>query len=260
MSDFNEDLIKEINLLRTNPKKYAEILLKYVDYFKEKLFLLPKSNIGFQTEEGVDAFKEAVEFLNSQNELEPLKSCKWLSNIAKDYIMKYQETNSTEISDDDMQKIINKYGEFGGQFYRAMDIGGETPELTIIDLIVSDGDPSRKQREVLLSNEIKMIGVANIEEKSYGHCSSIITCTEFEGTLDKDNKKLLKQNRQIIIDEKENKIKIGEEKIKKLEVASVDKTEKILIEDGDKKKETKITKVMGDGSKQIAIIKEIFDD
>ena len=260
MSDFNEDLIKEINLLRTNPKKYAEILLKYVEYFKEKLFLLPKSNIGFQTEEGVDAFKEAIEFLNSQNELEPLITSKELNNIAKDYIMKYQETNSTEISDDDMQKIINKYGEFCGQFYRAMDIGGETPELAIIDLIVSDGDPSRKQREVLLSNEIKMIGVANIEEKSYGHCSSIITCTEFEGTLDKDNKKLLKQNPQINIDEKENKIKIGEEKIKKLEVASVDKTEKILIEDGDKKKETKITKVMGDGSKQIAIIKEIFDD
>ena len=185
---------------------------------------------------------------------------KELNNIAKDYIIKYQETNSTEISDDNMQKIINKYREFCGQFYRAMDIGGETPQLAIIDLIVSDGDPSRKQREVLLSNEIKIIGVANREEKTYGHCSSIITCTEFEGTLDKDKNKLLKENPKINTDEKEDLIKNGEEKIKKLEVASVDKTEKILIEDGDKKKETKVTKVMEDGSKQIAIIKEIFDD
>ncbi len=260
MSDFNENLIKEINLLRTNPKKYAEILVKYVEYFKEKLFSLPESNIGFQTEEGVDAFKEAVEFLNNQPKLEPLTSSKELCNIAEDYITKYQEKNSTEISDNDMEKIINKYGEFCGFFYRAMDIGGETPEIAIIDLLVSDGDPSRKQREVLLSNEIKIIGVANREEKTYGHCSSIITCTEFEGTLDKDKNKLLKENPKINTDEKEDLIKNGEEKIKKLEVASVDKTEKILIEDGDKKKETKVTKVMEDGSKQIAIIKEIFDD
>ena len=32
--------------------------------------------------------------------------------------------------------------------------------------------------------------------------------------------------------------------------------ENIVVEDGDKKKETTVTKVMGDGSKQIAIIKE----
>ena len=45
-----------------------------------------------------------------------------------------------------------------------------------------------------------------------------------------------------------------------MEVVSVDKKENIVVEDGDKKKETTVTKVMGDGSKQIAIIKEIFDD
>ena len=106
MSNFNENLIKEINLLRTNPKKYAEILLKYVDYFKEKLFSLPESNIGFQTEEGVDAFKEAIEFLNNQPKLEPLTSSKELCNIAEDYITKYQETNSTEIFDNDLNNLL----------------------------------------------------------------------------------------------------------------------------------------------------------
>ena len=259
MSDFNEDLITEINLLRTNPKKYAETISNYINYFKGKLFFMPGNNQGFQTEEGEDAFKEAIEFLDKQPKKEPLIISKGLCTIAEDYISNIQNTNSIELSDEDMEKIIVKVGVFSGFCYRAMALGGETPEMVVIDLIVSDGDSSRKQREVLLSDDIKKIGVANRVHESFGHYTAVITCTEFESTLDKGNNELLKDKIQINTDEKEN-IKIGLEKIKKLEVASIDKTEKILVEDGDKKKETKITKIMGDGSKQIAIVKEIFDD
>ena len=43
-------------------------------------------------------------------------------------------------------------------------------------------------------------------------------------------------------------------------VASIDKTEKIIILNEDKKKVTKIIKNMEDGSKQIETIKEILDE
>lgn len=38
-----------------------------------------------------------------------------------------------------------------------MDFGGETPELVLINLVVSDGDPSRGQRESLLSTDLKKL-------------------------------------------------------------------------------------------------------
>ena len=43
-------------------------------------------------------------------------------------------------------------------------------------------------------------------------------------------------------------------------VASLDKTEKIIMENGCKKKITKIVKVMEDGSKQIETTKEVVDE
>ena len=43
-------------------------------------------------------------------------------------------------------------------------------------------------------------------------------------------------------------------------VASINKTEKIIIEDGDKKRVIKIIKIMEDGSKQIETVKEILEE
>ena len=294
MSDFNEDLIMEINLLRTNPKKYAKTISKYMNYFKGKLLCLPESNAGIQTEEGVEAFKEAVDFLNKQPKIEPLKPSKGLCRIAEDFISIYQKPESGDLANKDMEEIINKYGAFDGSFSRAMDFGGETPEMAIINLVVSDGDPSRGQRESLLSTEIKRIGVANGKHDTYRHCSAIITCTEFENTFDKDDNGLLtevkptniKKNENIKEDYRSNKElrennydkknELKDKKDKKQDkdnknqsdgkeelppgVASINKTEKIIVEDGEKKKVIKIIKVMEDGSKQIETVKEIVEE
>ena len=291
MSDFNEDLITEINLLRTNPKKYAKTISKYMNYFKGKLLCLPESNAGIQTEEGVEAFKEAVDFLNKQPKIEPLKPSKGLCRIAEDFISIYQKPDSGDLANKDMEEIINKYGSFAGSFSRAMDFGGETPEMAIINLVVSDGDASRGQRESLLSTEIKKIGVANGKHETYRHCSAIITCTEFENTFDKDDNGLLtevkptniKKNESIKEDyrskrelKENNYDKKNEVKDKKHDndnknqsdgkeelppgVASINKTEKVIVEDGEKKKVIKIIKVMEDGSKQIETVKEILEE
>ena len=291
MSDFNEDLITEINLLRTNPKKYAKTISKYMNYFKGKLLCLPESNAGIQTEEGVEAFKEAVDFLNKQPKIEPLKPSKGLCRIAEDFISIYQKPDSGDLANKDMEEIINKYGSFAGSFSRAMDFGGETPEMAIINLVVSDGDASRGQRESLLSTEIKKIGVANGKHETYRHCSAIITCTEFENTFDKDDNGLLtevkptniKKNESIKEDyrskrelKENNYDKKNEVKDKKHDndnknqsdgkeelppgVASINKTEKVIVEDGEKKKVIKIIKVMEDGSKQIETVKEIVEE
>ena len=292
MSDFNEDLIMEINLLRTNPKKYAKTISKYMNYFKGNLLCLPDTNAGIQTEEGVEAFKEAVDFLNKQENLEPLKPSKGLCRIAEEFIAIYQKPDSGELANKDMEDIINKYGSFSGSFSRAMDFGGETAEMAIINLVVSDGDPSRGQRESLLSNEIKKVGVANGEHEVYRHCSAIITSTEFDNTFDKDDNGLLTQSKPKNIksieknkndEEKLNNLNVKKDENKKNEkinegvkidkkkntngkedlplgVASINKTEKIVVENGDKKKVTKIIKVMEDGSQRIETIKEILEE
>ena len=200
----------------------------------------------------------------------------------------------------DMEEIINKYGSFGGSFSRAMDFGGETPEMAIINLVVSDGDPSRGQRESLLSTEINRIEVDNGKHDTYSHCYAIITYKKKKNKYDKDDDGLLTEIKPENINKKENvkedeggrkeikennlskkreekekrevkeRKEIKEEKInmnkseEKMQlppgVASINKTEKIIIEDGDKKRVIKIIKIMEDGSKQIETVKEILEE
>jgi hypothetical protein len=248
MSDFNEDLIMEINLLRTNPKKYAKTISKYMNYFKGKLLCLPESNAGIQTEEGVEAFKEAVDFLNKQPKIEPLKPSKGLCRIAEDFISIYQKPESGDLANKDMEEIINKYGSFAGSFSRAMDFGGETPEMAIINLVVSDGDPSRGQRESLLSTEIKRIGVANGKHDTYRHCSAIITCTEFENTFDKDDNGLLTEVKPTNIKKNEN-IKEDYRSNKELRENNYDK--KNELKDKKDKKQDKDNKNQSDGKEEL---------
>ena len=290
MSDFNEELLGEINALRTNPKKYAKTIGKYISYFKENLLCLPGSNAGIQTEEGPDAYREAVDFLSKHSRIEALRPSKGLCRIAEEFVQAVQN-DSNDLESKDMEEIINKYGSFGGSFSRAMDFGGETPEQAVINLIVSDGDKSRGQRESLLSTEIKIIGVANGEHKAYRHCTAIVTCTEFENHVDDDDNGLLDEipkkndnnNKGEKLKEKEVKSKIVPPKSRDNQdknynkyqrkeeqdengedlppgVASLNKTEKVVIENGVKKKVTKIIKIMEDGSKQIETAKEVMED
>ena len=285
MSDFNEELLGEINTLRTNPKKYARTISKYVSYFKGKLLCLPGSNAGIQTEEGASAYREAVDFLSKHSRIDPLKPSKGLCRIAEEFIAAVQKPNSNEIENKDMEEIINKYGTFAGSFSRAMDFGGETPEQAVINLIVSDGDKSRGQRESLLSTEIKRVGVANGHHDMYRHCTAIVTCTEFENTLDNDDNGLLEEEnpnknlknkkgddsrtakpKKVVSRGNEDKkyrkndeVNEGDEELPP-GVASINKTEKVVMENGVKKKITRIVKVMEDGAKQIETTKECIDE
>ena len=290
MSDFNEELVTEINKARTNPKKYAKIISKYLDYFKGNILYLPGCNAGIQLEEGPEAYKEAIEYLSKQSRIRALKPSKGLCRIAKDFLEAVQKPNSNDLEHIDMEEIINKYGTFNGSFSRAIDFGGETPEQVVINLIVSDGDKTRDQRESLLNSQIKRIGVANGEHNIYRHCSIIVTCPEFENTFDhdEDDNGLLKEDEKF---EKKNKIHEKEETegstnpkkivLKNIKnkadnpnnkdgnkksndplppgVASINKNEKIIMERGNRIKVTRIEKLMDDGAKEIETIKEIIE-
>jgi len=304
MSDFNQELVSEINSLRTNPKKYARTVAKYISYFKGKILRLPGSNAGIKTEEGPDAYREAADFLSKQPRIEALQPSKGLCRIAEDFISAVQKSDpNDDLGNIDMEEIINKYGSFGGSFSRAMDFGGETPEQALVNLIVSDGDTSRSQRESLLSTEIKRIGVANGDHDTYRHCTAIVTCTEFENSVDDDDNGLLEEENPNKYEKNKNdeeeepkrrddklrgepqkkggyQIKRNEEPEEKRNnkpqrnepeaddgdeelppgVASINKTEKIVMENGRKKKITKIIKVMEDGSKQVETTKEVIEE
>ena len=107
--------------------------------------------------------------------------------IVQNFISAVQKPDSNYLKNTDMEEIINKQGSFSGSFVRVMEFGGETPEQAVFNSIVSDGDKSRGQRESLFSTKFKKIGDENGEHVTYRHYITIVTCTEFENTVNDDD-------------------------------------------------------------------------
>ena len=183
---FDKQLVDEVNELRSNPKKYADKISKYLDYFEGNVLKIPSRKAGIQTHEGPKAYKEAINYLSRQNPVEPLSPSKALFRIAKDYLSKIQRKNA-DTSSVDVDALIDKYGTYYGDLIHATDFGGLNPEEALIFLIVSDGDYNRRQRESLLSSSYKLIGGATGKHPMFQNCTVIFTCSEFENSKDAED-------------------------------------------------------------------------
>lgn len=265
---FSLEVIEYFNMARTNPKKFAEIIKEIKTYFKGKILRLPGSSVGIMTKEGADAFEEAANFL--EKEAKPVCELKYntgLAHIAQDVVEEAQKADDLNTLDDlDMDKIFDKYGRFTGSFSRAMDFGSKDPRMVVVNLVVSDGDKNRGQREGIFNGDLKEIGVWTGKEKTYGQCTSIASATKFivkDGV--KDDLDVQKEELKTITQKlKSTKPPSKETEEEDMElppgVKSIDKSEKIVVENGKKKRITKIVKHMEDGSTETETTKETVDE
>jgi hypothetical protein len=245
---FEEDLVKEINVLRTNPKGYIQKMKKYISYFDGNLLKLPGSEASIETQEGVAAYNDAINFLSKQKPVEPLQPSKGLARIAKDFVSEIQKINPDEIGNIDLDKIIEKYGKFTGDLARAMDLGGETPEQVLVNLMASDGDPSREQRDSLLNNNLKKVGIGFGKHEDFKYVTVIVSCTKFVNNKDSNDSGYFSRSKYNNPSDPSRK------------VISENRTEKEIIENGKKKKLVKITKTFADGTKETETVVEKEED
>jgi hypothetical protein len=185
---FERDLLRELNELRRDPKGYSFKVQKYKDYFEGNILKIPGAQAGIKTEEGPAAYEEAIQFLKNASPADEMTPSKGLFYIASDFLgMVQKETDPNNLKNIDMDSIISRHGNFVGNFSRSMEFGGATPEQVIVNLLVSDGDKTRGQREALLNNNLKKVGVASGTHETYRTASIIVGCTQFENSSGNDD-------------------------------------------------------------------------
>ena len=266
---FSKEVIEYFNMVRSEPKKFASIIREYKQYFKGKVLRVPKSKVGIMTKEGADACEEAAQFLDS---VKPIGTCQYnvgLTHVAKEVVEAAEKTDDPNSLDElDMDAIFEKYGRFTGAFSRAMDFGSKDSTMVIINLVVSDGDKSRGQREGIFNSELKEIGVWTGKEKSYGQCTSIATATKFitKSSVEdiysgESEESTQKKELKTITEKLKSTKKPSEEEDDELPpgVKKIDRSEKIVVENGKKKKITKIVRHMEDGSTETETEKETIE-
>ena len=268
---FSKEVIEYFNMVRSNPKKFASIIREYKQYFKGKVLRVPNSKVGIMTKEGADAFEEAAKYLDSVKAINTVKYNVGLTHVAKEVVDAAAKTDDINSLDElDMDAIFEKYGKFVGAFSRAMDFGSKDSKMVIINLIVCDGDSSRGQREGIFNSELKEIGVWTGKEKTYGQCTSIATATKFTTNSNVDDiyageseeapqkKQLQTLNQKLKSGKKPQQVEEGDDELPP-GVKSIDRTEKIVVENGKKKKITKIVRHMEDGSTETETEKETIE-
>ena len=184
---FLRQLVEEINAVRTNPAAYASKVQEYIPHFQDKILKLPDQRVAIKTQEGAAAYEECVNFLKSAEPTAAHVPSRGLTRIANDFLSGVQSVDPSQIGTIDMNSIIDKYGAFQGNFSRAMEFGGNTPEQVVINLLVSDGDKTRSQRDALLNPILKRIGVSQGKHDIYRIVTIIVSCTVFQNNVDSDD-------------------------------------------------------------------------
>ena len=233
-----KEIIEEINKLRENPSLYAKKVEEYSTYFNDKIFKLPNLNIKIQTQEGAAPYIETVEYLKTKEKINTLIPSKALCEIAQEIADNLVDSETGEIDEELHEQIIDKHGSFSGKFTRAMDFGGFTSEQVVINFLVCDGDVDRTQREPLLGEGLKKIGVAFGKHNIYRTICVLVTCSEFNNTKDPDDLMVFRDPEEEKAEqERLEKEKAEQERLEK-EKAEKEKEEQ-KAKDEEKEKEKK---------------------
>ena len=187
LKEFEKELYREVNKLRKNPARYAEKIVKNKQFFKDgsNIWKHPDAKAGIKTEEGPAAYDEAIRFLkNNAQAVGELTPSKGLNKIASDFLYEFQKDPNANV---EIEPIVEKRGNFTGNFRRLVQFGSDTAELVVVNLVVCDGDKTRGHRDALLSDNLHQVGVAHGNHDTYRQCSVIVACTKFENTVDGDD-------------------------------------------------------------------------
>lgn len=177
LSSIEKDVILETNMVRSDPKKYAELYIKpRLKYYRDKMYQLPGS-INILTSEGVSAVNECIKVLSESDVAPILTPEKGLYLGARDHTKDQSTTGLTGHYGSDRSDPFIRINRYGGNFSTAGEniaYGLTTGREIIIGLLVDDGVPNRGHRTNILSTSFTQTGVSFDKHLKIRHMCAIV--------------------------------------------------------------------------------------
>lgn len=177
MDEIEKDIVREMNMARSNPKKYADLYIEpRIQKFNGKMY-----GGRLQTFEGADAVKDCVKFMRSQKSLPALSPSKGLTRAAKDLSetqCRTNQTGHTAPDGSDPFQRMKRYGSYTGTAGENVAYGSKTAREIVVTLLIDDGVTSRGHRKNILSKDYTVTGIGFADtHKAYG-CECVLDFAE----------------------------------------------------------------------------------
>jgi uncharacterized protein YkwD len=151
-----------LNKVRANPAGYAQALAKYRTYFDGNVVMMPGSEVGLRTREGVAAVDEAIAFLKKQKPMPPFIDTPVLAETARELAVHQALQGGTDhVGPDgsDAKVRMQRRGAVGFMA-EALAYGPADAAAIVRQLIIDDGVPTRPHRKILFDKRYFKAGVA----------------------------------------------------------------------------------------------------
>jgi len=202
---FDQEMLEEINKIRTNPAGYVASLEEYKTCFVDpNSWKVPSAPIVLDTAEGHAAIDETIKLLKSLKPLAPLTHVSEpLSRAMQELCTENGKTGSTELAGS--TERFTKYGRYVDKIRELATFGTGVAKEAVWGWIVSDGDKSRINQKTLLDPDMRVIGVGKAKHDSpYQNMIAVaitVGYNEGEESLNKGGKflNLIEEDRYYIV-------------------------------------------------------------
>jgi uncharacterized protein YkwD len=170
LSSLEKAIIFEMNKARTNPKKYAELNIQPMlkRFSGNKYFY---NNKTYKTVEGKSAAEECIRYLINAKPSVLLYPDEDLSKAAREHMTDQGMRGAIGHTGSDQStpmKRVKKYARRDYAFIGENISYGLTSASEIISfLLINDGMPSRRHREILMNPKVNLTGVSCGYHKFY---------------------------------------------------------------------------------------------